>query len=82
MKKRLIAAFAATISLAGTAAFAQASDAMSNGSMAHDSMSKNAMSHDSMSKDSMSHKKMSKKSSMKKHDAMGMDHAASGAMSQ
>ena len=53
-------------------AFAQASDSMAHGSMAHDSMSK-----DSVSKDSMK-----KGGKMKKHDAMGMGHPASGAMAQ
>jgi len=40
------------------------------------------MKKDSMSNDKMSHDKMSKSDKMKKHDAMGMDHPASGAMSQ
>ena len=66
------AAFAATLALSGSMAFAQASDAMAHGSMAHDSMSK-----DSVSKDSMK-----KGGKMKKHDALGMGHPASGAMAQ
>jgi hypothetical protein len=35
-----------------------------------------------MSKDSMSKDAMKKGDKMKKHDAMGMDHPASGAMAQ
>jgi pentapeptide MXKDX repeat protein len=63
-------------------AWAQASGAMSNDAMSHDAMNKNAMSHDSMSKDGMSHDKMGKGDKMKKHDAMGMDQGASGAMAK
>ncbi|HWT35770.1 MAG TPA: pentapeptide MXKDX repeat protein [Paraburkholderia sp.] len=77
MKRLMTAVFAATLTMATTAAFAQASGAMSN-----DAMSKDAMSHDAMKKDSMSHDTMKKNSKTKKHDAMGMDHPASGAMSQ
>jgi pentapeptide MXKDX repeat protein len=55
---------------------------MSNDSMSHDAMSKNGMSHDSMKKDAMSHDSMKKGDKMKKNNAMGMDHSASGAMSQ
>jgi pentapeptide MXKDX repeat protein len=82
MKRLMTAVFAITMTLATSAAFAQASGAMSNDAMSHDSMSKDAMSHDSMSKDAMSHDKMKKTNKMKKHDSMGMDHPASGAMSQ
>ena len=77
MKLFITAALAATLALSGSMAFAQASDAM-----AHDSMSKDSMSKDSMSKDSMSKDTMKKGDKMKKHDAMGMDHKASGAMAQ
>lgn len=82
MKRLMTALFAITMTLATSAAFAQASGAMSNDAMSHDAMSKGAMSHDSMSKDSMSHDTTKKSSKMKKHDSTGMDHAASGAMSQ
>jgi pentapeptide MXKDX repeat protein len=72
MKLFITAALAATLALSGSMAFAQASDAM-----AHDSMAKDSMSKDSMSKDAMK-----KDDKMKKHDAMGMGHPASGAMAQ
>ena len=77
MKRLMTAVFAAAMTLGTTAAFAQAS-----GAMANDAMSKDSMSHDAMKKDNMSHDSMKKSSKMKKHDAMGMDHPASGAMSQ
>jgi pentapeptide MXKDX repeat protein len=77
MKRLITAAIVATLAMGTTAVFAQASGAMSN-----DAMSKDAMSHDAMKKNSMSHDSMKKNSKMKKHDAMGMDHPASGAMSQ
>jgi pentapeptide MXKDX repeat protein len=77
MKLFITAALAATLAFSGSMAFAQASDAMS-----HDSMAKDSMSKDSMSKDGMSHDSMKKGDKMKKHDAMGMDHPASGAMAQ
>ncbi|MFM0492790.1 pentapeptide MXKDX repeat protein [Paraburkholderia caledonica] len=75
MKKFAIAAVAVTFLLSGGAAFAQASGAMSNDSMSKDSMSKDGMSKDHMKKDTMKHDKT------KKGDAMGMQHEASGAMS-
>ena len=77
MKLIITAALAATLALSGSMAFAQASDAMAHDSMAKDTMSKDAMSKDSMSKDAMK-----KDDKMKKHDAMGMGHPASGAMAQ
>jgi pentapeptide MXKDX repeat protein len=77
MKLFITAALAATLAMGGSMAFAQTSDAM-----AHDSMAKDSMSKDSMSKDSMSKDSMKKGDKMKKHDAMGMDHPASGAMAQ
>jgi len=77
MKLFITAALAATLAMGGSMAFAQASDAMAHDSMAKDSMSKDAMSKDSMKKDSMK-----KGDKMKKHDAMGMGHPASGAMAQ
>jgi pentapeptide MXKDX repeat protein len=77
MKLFITAALAATLALGGSMAYAQASDAMAHDSMAKDTMSKDAMSKDSMSKDAMK-----KGDKMKKHDAMGMDHPASGAMAQ
>jgi pentapeptide MXKDX repeat protein len=77
MKRLMTAVFVATLAMGTTAAFAQAS-----GAMANDAMSKDAMSHDAMKKDNMSHDSMKKSSKMKKHDAMGMNHPASGAMSQ
>jgi pentapeptide MXKDX repeat protein len=80
MKRVISAVFAATMALGATAAFAQASGAMANGAMSHDAMSKDAMSKDAMSHDAMS--KGSKSDKMKKHDAMGMDHPASGAMAK
>jgi pentapeptide MXKDX repeat protein len=67
---------------AATGAYAQASGAMSNDAMSHNSMSKDSMSHDKMGKGAMSHDAMSKNDKMKKHDAMGMDKPASGAMAQ
>ena len=82
MKRLMTAVCAITMTLATSAAFAQASGAMSNDAMSHDTMSKNGMSHDSMSKDSMSHDSMKKSDKMKKQGSMGMDHPASGAMSQ
>ena len=82
MKRLMTAVFATMMALGTSAAFAQASGTMSNDSMSHDSMSKNGMSHDSMSKDSMSHDSMKKSDKMKKNGSMGMDHPASGAMSQ
>ncbi|MGS0975953.1 pentapeptide MXKDX repeat protein [Burkholderia glumae] len=72
MKQLITAVMVATLGLGASAAFAQASGAMGNDAMSHDSMSKDGMSHDSMGKGSK----------MKKHDAMGMSHAASGAMSK
>ncbi|KQR90306.1 hypothetical protein ASG35_03650 [Burkholderia sp. Leaf177] len=77
MKLFITAALAATLAMGGSMAFAQASDAMAHDSMAKDSMSKDAMPKDSMKKDSMK-----KGDKMKKHDAMGMGHPASGAMAQ
>lgn len=77
MKLFITAALAATLAMGGSMAFAQTND-----SMAHDSMAKDSMSKDSMSKDSMSKDSMKKGDKMKKHDAMGMDHPASGAMAQ
>jgi pentapeptide MXKDX repeat protein len=77
MKLFITAALAATLAMGASMAYAQASD-----SMAHDSMAKDSMSKDSMSKDSMSKDSMKKGDKMKKHDAMGMDHPASGAMAQ
>lgn len=77
MKRFITAALAATLALGGSMAYAQASDAMAHDSMAKDTMSKDAMSKDSMSKDTMK-----KGDKMKKHDAMGMGHPASGAMAQ
>jgi pentapeptide MXKDX repeat protein len=86
MKKMMIAAIAVsavTLGMGVGNAFAQASGAMGNDAMSHDTMSKGAMSHDEMSKGgAMSHDQMAKDGSTKKHDAMGMDHPASGAMSQ
>jgi pentapeptide MXKDX repeat protein len=77
MKRLMTAVLAATLALGTSAVFAQAS-----GAMANDAMSKNGMSQDTMGKGGMSHDSMKKNSKMKKHDAMGMDHPASGAMSQ
>jgi pentapeptide MXKDX repeat protein len=77
MKLFITAAIAATLALGASMAFAQAS-----GAMAHDSMTKDSMSKDSMSKDSMSKDAMKKSDKMKKHDATGMGHPASGAMAQ
>ena len=77
MKLFITAALAATLAMGGSMAFAQASDAM-----AHDSMAKDSMSIDAMSKDSMKKDSMKKGDKMKKHDAMGMGHPASGAMAQ
>jgi pentapeptide MXKDX repeat protein len=84
INKTVLGAALAFGALAGTmpGAWAQASGAMSNDAMSHDAMSKSAMSHDSVGKDGMSHDKMGKGDKMKKHDAMGMDHAASGAMAK
>ncbi|BAO90585.1 pentapeptide MXKDX repeat protein [Caballeronia cordobensis] len=82
MKRLMTAVVAATFALSASTVFAQASGAMSNDAMSHDTMKKDNMSHDSMSKGAMSHDSMSKGNKMKKHDAMGMDHPASGAMSQ
>jgi pentapeptide MXKDX repeat protein len=82
MKLFVTAALAATLALSGSMAFAQASDAMAHDSMAKDTMSKDAMSKDSMSKDSMSKDAMKKDDKMKKSDAMGTGHPASGAMAQ
>jgi pentapeptide MXKDX repeat protein len=78
MKLFATAVLAATLALSGSMAFAQTNDSMS-----HDTMSKDSMSKDTMSKDGMSHDSMAKNDGkMKKHDAMGMDHPASGAMAQ
>ncbi|WP_321798291.1 pentapeptide MXKDX repeat protein [Caballeronia sp. J97] len=77
MKRSMKAVLAAMLMMGASAAFAQASGTMSN-----DSMSKDAMSKDTMKKDSMSHDSMGKSDKMKKHGASGMDHPASGAMSQ
>jgi len=82
MKLFITAALAATLAMGGSMAFAQASDAMAHDSMAHDSMAKDSMSKDAMSKDSMKKDSMKKGDKMKKHDAMGMGHPASGAMAQ
>ncbi|WP_250442215.1 MULTISPECIES: pentapeptide MXKDX repeat protein [unclassified Caballeronia] len=82
MKRLMTVVFATMMALGASSAFAQASGAMSNDAMSHDAMSKNSMSHDSMSKDAMSHDSMKKSDKMKKNNAMGMDHPASGAMSQ
>jgi pentapeptide MXKDX repeat protein len=82
MKRLTTALFATMMALGASSVFAQASGAMSNDSMSHDAMSKNGTSHDSMSKDGMSHDSMKKSDKMKKNNAMGMDHAASGGMSQ
>ena len=67
MKRLMTAIFATMMALGTTAAFAQASGTMSNDSMSHDSMSKDSM---------------KKSDKMKKNGSMGMDHPASGAMSQ
>ena len=71
-------AIAACLALSGTAAFAQASGAMS-----HDTMSHDAMSHDTSSSGAMNHDDAMKHDSMSK-DAMGhdskMNHAASDTM--
>ncbi|MDR5880650.1 pentapeptide MXKDX repeat protein [Caballeronia sp. LZ032] len=77
MKRLMTVVIAAAMAIGTSAAFAQTNDAMSKDSMAKDSMSK-----DGMKKDSMSHDSMGKGGKMKKHDAMGMGHPASGAMSQ
>ncbi|MEC5408015.1 pentapeptide MXKDX repeat protein [Paraburkholderia sp. MPAMCS5] len=83
MKSLTTAVFAALLTLGAPAAFAQAaSGAMGNDAMSHDAMSKGGMSHDSMGKSSMSHDSMKKSNKMKKHDAMGMEHGASGTMNQ
>ncbi|MDR5759619.1 pentapeptide MXKDX repeat protein [Caballeronia sp. LZ035] len=87
MKRLMTVVIAAAMAIGTSAAFAQTNDAMSKDSMSKDSMSKDSMSKDSMSKDgmkkdSMSHDSMGKGGKMKKHDAMGMAHPASGAMSQ
>lgn len=77
MKLFVTAALAATLALSGSMAFAQASNAMAHDSMAKDTMSKDAMSKDSMSKDAMK-----KDDKMKMNNTMGMEHPASGAMTQ
>lgn len=82
MKRLMTAVLAATLTMGTSAVFAQASGAMANDAMSHDTMGKGSMSHDSMSKNGMSHDSMSKDKKMKKHDAMGMDHPASGTMAQ
>lgn len=82
MKKLAMIAAAAAFLATGTAAFAQASGAMSNDSMSHGAMSNDKMSHDSMSKDGMSKDKMKHDKMKKGGDAMGMGHEASGAMGQ
>lgn len=82
MKRLMTVVIAAAMAIGTSAAFAQTNDAMSKDSMAKDSMSKDSMSKDGMKKDSMSHDSMGKGGKMKKHDAMGMAHPASGAMSQ
>ncbi|MDR5781538.1 MULTISPECIES: pentapeptide MXKDX repeat protein [unclassified Caballeronia] len=82
MKRLMTVVIAAAMAIGTSAAFAQTNDAMSKDSMAKDSMSKDSMSKDGMKKDSMSHDSMGKGGKMKKHDAMGMGHPASGAMSQ
>ncbi|SPB15792.1 pentapeptide MXKDX repeat-containing protein [Caballeronia novacaledonica] len=82
MKRLMTAVLAAALTMGTSAAFAQASGAMSNDSMSHDTMKKDNMSHDSMKKGAMSHDLMGKGDKMKKNDAMGTDHPASGAMSQ
>ncbi|MEX3936266.1 pentapeptide MXKDX repeat protein [Paraburkholderia phymatum] len=82
MKRLMTAVIAATLAVGTSAAFAQASGAMSNDQMSHDAMGKGNMSHDKMSKGDMSHDKMSKSHKMKKNDSMKMDHPASGAMSE
>ena len=82
MKRLMTVAFAAVMVMSGTAAFAQASGAMANGAMSNDAMSKGDMSQDAMGKNAMSHDTMKKGDKMKKPNAMGMDHPASGAMAQ
>ncbi|SAK76199.1 pentapeptide MXKDX repeat protein [Caballeronia ptereochthonis] len=82
MKRLMTAVLAAALTMGTSAVFAQASGTMSNDAMPHDSMKKDDMSHDTMKKGAMSHDTMSKGDKMKKHDAMGMDHPASGSMSQ
>jgi pentapeptide MXKDX repeat protein len=74
MKHLITAVLATALTMGTTIAFAQASGAMVN-----DSMGKGAMSHDS---NKMSHDSMKKGNKMKKNNAMGMDHPASGAMTQ
>jgi hypothetical protein len=72
MKKVIVAALATALTLATTAAFAQASGAMASGTMAKEPMSK-----DTMKKGKTTHSKMKKGS-----DATGMKHEASGTMGQ
>ena len=72
MKKVIVAALATALSLATTAAFAQASGAMASGTMAKEPMSK-----DTMKKGNTKHSKMKKGS-----DATGMKPEASGTMGQ
>lgn len=78
MKKVIVAAFASALSFATTAAFAQASGAMSESEMASGTMAKEPTSKDTMKKGNMKHGKAMKKGS----DAMGMKPGASGTMGQ
>jgi pentapeptide MXKDX repeat protein len=77
MKKAIVAALATALTLATTAAFAQASGAMASGTMAKEPMSKDTMSKDTMKKGKTTHSKMKKGS-----DATGMKPGASGTMGQ
>lgn len=81
MKKIAIVAAAMSalvLSVGANLAYAQQNGAMSNDAMHKDTMGKDAMSHDKMGHSgAMGHGDMDKPM---KHDAMGMDHPASGAM--
>ena len=72
MKKVIVAALATALTLATTAAFAQASSEMASGTMAKEPMSK-----DTMKKGKTKHNEMKKGS-----DATGMKPEASGTMGQ
>src|SRR5260370_3140473 len=77
MKKVIVAALATALSLATTAAFAQASGTMAKEPMASGTMAKEPMSKDTMKKGNTKHSKMKKGS-----DATGMKPEASGTMGQ
>jgi pentapeptide MXKDX repeat protein len=77
MKKVIVAALATVLTLATTAAFAQASGAMSSSEMASGTMAKEPMSKDTMKKGKTKHDKMKKGS-----DATGTKPEASGTMGQ